>query len=134
MRWVGLTLCLALIGGAADAQPTDNDLLAAFCIGAARGFEAGASQGPMGDAAEMKAVTEHNVARYRDYLAARGWLGPVRPPLSGLLIAMNRGEASGRACAIYGNLPLYEGKGSPDDPPSCREIDKCWRADNGLPF
>ena len=148
---------LALAGFVA-AQPTDNDLLAGFCLGAGQ-IEAADSEKALNDWSAASKVKEaskkfesNHLSRFQDYLTARGFPGANPADQTAVAIAIGQGKGAATEC-IEGVskktnecrvlMPLsapfdfqsYERRTSSSrgTVSSCERVDRCHKP-LGLPF
>jgi hypothetical protein len=160
----GLTaVCIALIGcalaPAVKAQvadlATDRELFAAYCIGATRALaerptlkQLGIDAGPAVAEGEQetKEILDRELARLREYLAARGFLSGSRSGSAGIgvRLAIKRGQSDAARC--FAKIDLCVSKCSEsglyrqkciaecrDEEAACRTTARCHR-DDQLPF
>jgi hypothetical protein len=148
---------LSLLVCAAEGQVADDkELYAAYCIGS---LTEAKTESWLNDSSEQddplirqlqqeaQQIMEQKLSRFRAYLNARGFfIGARRTEAQyGVVLAMRRGQADQRQCAVRiqygissckpdgGDSVLRSGKECRDQDAACRSVVRCVEPDS-LPF
>lgn len=149
---------LFMLEGPLAAQPTDNDLLAGFCLGAGQ-VEAADSEKVLNewsvsneDRASSQKFEINHLSRFQNYLTARGFPNSRRDDQTAITIAIGQGRRAAADCRDEVSKKVNKcGSLMPRTPPfdfqsyehcasvsrgkvsSCERVDRCHKSLE-LPF
>lgn len=135
-RFIAITLsavAFSLAASAAKAQPdiaTDNELLAAYCLGAANVEVREGGLGEIDSAVEQS--RQERKIRTHAYLAAKGYLpSNIRSSAAtkGITLYVKRGKTDEKQCKTNIDACLIGCKGGTDTETIYECLGKCWKLD-----